>query len=122
MPDLSMIRLALATALLLAGCAGTDLVFEGQVCGQPVKLTMHDAKDRSAFDASATCPQGGGLTITSSESSTSQVLSAMSANIDKLTALVGALIMAPAAGIGWAPGSPTPAPEIAGMTYVGSLP
>jgi hypothetical protein len=86
----------------LAGCAGTDIKLTGEVCGQNVDLVLHDAKDRDGFDAKVECPirsasgalSGGGLTITSTKSSTSAVMIQQAALIDKLTNLVTTLVAA----------------------------
>lgn len=96
------VSLVLAALLsILAGCAGTDIKLTGEVCGQNVDLMLHDAKDRAGFDAKVECPvrsatngalSGGGLTITSTDSSTSAVLIQQAALIDKLTNLVTTLV------------------------------
>ena len=65
-----MIRI-IALTVLLVGCAGTQMAFEGNVCGQPVSLSMVDKKDRSGFTATVTCPNGGTVTLATSDSSTS---------------------------------------------------
>lgn len=63
--------------LVLGGCVGTEASFEGQVCGQPVKFELNDKKDRSGFAATVTCPGGGGITVTTTDSSTSAVIQSM---------------------------------------------
>ena len=78
------------TALLvltLAGCSGTRLTMSGTVCGQAVELAMVDRKDRSGFEAQVTCPGGGSVLLTSSDSSTSQVIQAQAELATRLTAL-----------------------------------
>ena len=67
-------RALLLAPLLLTGCAGTTLTLDGEVCGAPVKLSMVDRKDRTAFALNVECPEGGSVAIDTSESSTSQVL------------------------------------------------
>lgn len=88
-----MIRLALAALLVMVvGCTGTQLSMTGSVCGEQVELLVRDSKDRSGFSAVATCPQGGGIEITSSDSSYSTVLAQQAQMLQTLTNLVAKLI------------------------------
>ena len=79
---------AVLLALALSGCAGTDMTLKGQICNQDVDLKFHDAKDRSGFDTKVVCPQGGSVHISSTDSSTSAVVNALSAAMQSLTTLV----------------------------------
>ena len=73
--------------LTLVGCSGTRLTMSGTVCGQAVELALRDQKDRSGFEAKVTCPDGGSVLLTSSESSTSAVVQAQAELATRLTAL-----------------------------------
>jgi len=79
---------AVLLALALSGCAGTTMSLKGQVCGQAVDLALTDRKDRSGFEATVECPQGGSVHISSTDSSTSAVVNALSAAMQSLTTLV----------------------------------
>jgi len=84
-----MIRpLAITALALLSACAGTELQLQGSVCGQPVNLVLQDRKDRSAFEGEITCPGGGRVWITSTDSSTSAVLAKQAEITDRLVGLV----------------------------------
>lgn len=63
--------------------------------GQPVDLVLTDRRDRAEFTAAVECPNGGSVTITSTESLTSSVIAAQSDALGRLTDLVG-LIASPA--------------------------
>ena len=76
---------------MLGGCAGTEAAFNGQVCGQDTAFTITDRKDRGAFELVATCPQGGSVRITSSDSSTSSVIEAQADALAKSADALGAL-------------------------------
>lgn len=99
--------LAAATAALLGGCAGTQATMTGTICGQAVDFAVKDAKDRSGFDASIECPGGGGVHISSTDSSTSAVINAMAGMINQLTQSV-AQLAATVAKTAVAPGAYTP--------------
>ena len=72
-------------ALTLAGCtAGTQLVAEGNACGQPFTVQLHDKKDRAGFSAEVVCSDGSKMLITSSDSMTSTVIAAQADAIAKL--------------------------------------
>ena len=85
----AMMGLARSALLVLAlvGCAGTRLTLDGMVCGQEVALALQDHKDRAGFDAQVTCSDGSSVTITSSESSTSQTIQAQAELATRLAAL-----------------------------------
>ena len=63
-------KLSILSVLFLAGC-GTALAptgtlfaeFSGSVCGQPFEASVKDGKERAGFRVSATCPDGGNLTV-----------------------------------------------------------
>lgn len=63
---------------VLVGC-GTTLTLDGSVCGQPIKVTIIDHKDRSGFVGEVTCPDGGKVLIQSTDSSVSAVIGAVEA-------------------------------------------
>ena len=87
---------ALLGMLLLTGCAGTGIDFDGNVCGQPVKFTLTDVKDRGVFVGDVTCPQGGGLHVETADSSASAVIQAQADAIAKTAAaLTAAMAAAP---------------------------
>jgi hypothetical protein len=88
--DAVKVRLTvLGAVLLLAGCGGTVLEAEGQVCGQPLKVRLADAKDRGGFDLAVRCGPDGGVTVTTTDSSASAVIQAQAAVIVGLAAAVG---------------------------------
>jgi hypothetical protein len=78
----------LLLVLVLTSCAGTVMSLKGQVCGQDVDLALTDRKDRSGFEATVECPGGGSVHISSTDSSTSAVVNALSAAMQSLTTLV----------------------------------
>lgn len=82
------IRITASTfaALLLAGCGGTVVEMDGQICGQPVKLRMADQKDRSGFDLAIVCGPEGSIALTTSDSSASAVIQAQATAIAGLAA------------------------------------
>ena len=85
----------LLPALMLAGCtAGTQLVAEGNACGQPFTIQLRDQKDRAGFAAEVTCADGSKLLITSSDSMTSTVIAAQADAIAKLGDVVTKLAAA----------------------------
>ncbi len=75
-------------AFALSGCAGTVMSLKGQVCGQNIDLQLVDKKDRSGFEGTIECPGGGRVHISSTDSSTSAVVNALSAAMQSLTMLV----------------------------------
>lgn len=87
---------AMALAVATSGCSGTVLEMEGQICGQPVKLRLADAKDRSAFELAITCGPAGSVMVSTAESSASQVLTAQA---QALSNLAGVLAREAAAGM-----------------------
>ena len=90
-----MTRIILAgCALALAGCAGTQLDGTGTACGQPFEVHLTDRKDRATFEVAITCPDGGGMTIMSSDSSTSAVIAAQAAFAKQIVAAVGGIAAA----------------------------
>lgn len=92
----------MALAVVTSGCSGTVLEMEGQICGQPVKLRMADAKDRSAFELAITCGPGGSVMVSTAESSASQVLTAqahaLTGQVQALSNLAGVLAREAATG------------------------
>jgi hypothetical protein len=85
--------------ILLPGCSGTALQFAGPLCGgpDPATISLSDRKDRAGFDARCThtiyasdgsIASVSEVTITSSESNTSEVIRAQAEAIDKLAGLV----------------------------------
>lgn len=85
-------------ALALCGCAGTEMHASGSACGGPFDITLTDRKDRSGFSGTITCPDGGAIAITSTDSSTSAVIAQQAAMLGKLTDLVAALAASAATG------------------------
>lgn len=77
--------------LALGGCSGTQLSFEGQVCGAPVSLVLNDRRDRMGSMVEVECPGGGKVVITLDESSTSAVASADAAYLDSVARLISAV-------------------------------
>jgi hypothetical protein len=100
--DLGVVGAILVISLLLvllSGCSGTALQFAGPLCGapNPATISLSDRKDRAGFNARCThttyAPDGSvtsvsEVTITSSESNTSEVIRAQAEAIDKLAGLV----------------------------------
>ena len=79
--------LAALLVLTLAGCSGTRLAVTGAVCGQALEVALSDYKDRSGFAAEVTCSDGSSVMLTSSDSSTSQVIQAQAELATRLAAL-----------------------------------
>jgi hypothetical protein len=93
---LDRVRIPLILSLItVTGCAGTDLVAQGTICGQPFSVQLADRKDRSGFTAVAKCPDGGELSITSSDSSTSAVIATQAELAAQLSQVIADLASRP---------------------------
>ena len=80
-------------ATMLSSCGGTVLEMDGQICGQPVKMRLADAKDRSGFTMAVTCGPDGGVTVTTADSSASAVIAAQSEALARLSAAIAAGVL-----------------------------
>ena len=89
---LLILLILLLLLLPLSACSGTQAQFDGQVCGQETHFTITDRKDRGVFDLEATCPQGGSVRISTSDSSTSSVIAAQADALAKSAAALGSLV------------------------------
>jgi len=77
----------LIMVLAFTGCgslfpSGTQLILEGTICGQPIKLSLNDRTDRQAFSIAVDCGGGAGVVVTTSEKGTAAV-AAVDADIIK---------------------------------------
>lgn len=102
------VLLAVAVVLLLAGCtstpdlfgtAGTAMQFEGTICGEPVRFSATDLKDRSGFEATITCGEDGGVHVVTSESNASQAMVMQAEAISKLAGAIAAGISPASIGV-----------------------
>jgi hypothetical protein len=96
-----MLKLIIGSVFLLTACAGTNVQYQGPLCGGtvPASLALTDAKDRAGFEArcthttyniDGTVAAVDEVVISSSESSASAVISAQAEAINRLVATLAA--------------------------------